>query len=79
MVTCCHGGHVCKLLYIKLFDQPSFNVHLLNIWATIFSTFQVESQRYQSQKEYFERSCYEMEKELKEAIESADTTEKDSK
>ena len=40
---------------------------------------QVESQRIQSQKDFFDRNIRELEKDLQDAIESADTTEKDAK
>ena len=42
-------------------------------------TLQVETQRLASQKEYFDKNISEMERELEELIETADTTEKDAK
>ena len=44
-----------------------------------FPQIQVETQRLTSQKEYFEKNISEMESELQELIETADTTEKDAK
>ena len=40
---------------------------------------QIESQRIQSQKDFFDRNIQELEKDLSDAIDSADTTEKDAK
>ena len=46
----------------------------------VLSTFvQVEVQKLLKQNEYFERSIDEMETELKEAIQDADTSEKDAR
>ena len=44
-----------------------------------FFSHQVELQKLQSQKEYFERSVSEMDADLRSCIEEADTTEKDEK
>ena len=44
-----------------------------------FIFHQVELQKLQSQKEYFERSVSEMDADLRSCIEEADTTEKDEK
>ena len=41
--------------------------------------FQVDIQRLTSQKEYFDRSTADLERELQDAITNADTTERDSK
>ena len=40
---------------------------------------QAETQKIYSQKQYFEQTIAELERDLKDAIESADTTERDSK
>ena len=48
---------------------------LCALWFAI----QVDIQKLTSQKEFYERSIAEMEGELEEAIENADTTERDAR
>jgi len=50
----------------------------LNI-AALFIILQVETQKIISQKEYFERSIAELDQDLRDAVEAADTTERDAK
>ena len=61
---------------------PIFKVSKLGTGATYWDVshkLQVETQRLASQKEYFEKNIAEMEAELQDLIETADTTEKDAK
>ena len=51
--------------------------YLVKLFCT--NQIQIESQRIQSQKDFFDRNIQELEKDLSDAIDSADTTEKDAK